>query len=73
MYINQEFNLLKNNQIRFSSPKLDLLIRELDDFYVLFNKNYKKYTKNYIETMTNIMNQFFIKNLISNVYGGTLY
>lgn len=73
MYINQEFNLLKNNQLRFSSPELDVLIGEIDSFYSLFNKNYKKYTINYIETMTNIMNQFFIKNLISNVYGGSLY
>lgn len=72
MYINEEFELLKNNQTRFSSDQLDDLIKSIDKYYSDFNKNCSKYTINYVSTMTNVMNKFVIKNLILSTYGGTL-
>lgn len=73
MYSNEEFNLLKNNQSRFSDTKLNSLIDMIENYYNEFNKNIARYTSNYVETMKNIMNELSIKNLIDKDYGGNLY
>ena len=67
MYSNEEFNLLKNNQNRFSDTKLNSLIDMIENYYNEFNKNIARYTSNYVETMKNIMNELSIKNLIDLV------
>lgn len=73
MYTNFDFELLKNNKNRFSSDELNELIASIENFYLDFNKKYEKYTQNYITTMTNLMNNYIVKNLIDSTYGGTLH
>lgn len=73
MYKNIEFELLKNNQKRFASSELDELIKTIDSYYTDFNKSSDHFTPNYITTMTNLFNQFSVKNFISTTYGGNLH
>lgn len=73
MYKNSELELLKSNQKRLASIELDELIKAIDLYYSAFNKDCAHFTTNYITTMTNLFNQFSVRNLISVAYGGNLH
>ena len=65
-YQNDEFECLKNNQSRFASEELNQAIEFIQNYYKKFNKEYSRYTSNYISTVTNILNNYEIKNSISS-------